>query len=365
MPLFDSLRSSKRRAPETQDRVSDPVLALIERFDALVAALPVGVIVVGEDGRVTVFNPAACEIFGVRSERALGRALIESVRSFELDRRLSNALRNGVEQTAELTYNAGIERKLEVTTRPLRGGEAPREAVAVVHDITRVRELEAIRRDFVSNVSHELRTPLTSVKIMIETLQGGVDKKAQTEFLTDIARETDRMIALVHDLLGLAKLESAAPLSPFETLDLCEVVREVVATQALRAKQLNIELALRTPDAPVLMEGDRARLVQVFVNLLDNALRVVPPGGHIKVSVRREDDDAQAEVADDGPGIPSSALPHIFERFYVVDRSRARAAAGTGLGLAIVKHIVESHGGTITAESELGKGTTFRCRFRA
>ena len=363
MPLFDAFRSPKRRAPV--EDVSDPALALIERFDALVAALPVGVIVVGENGRVTVFNPAACEIFGVRQERALGRALIESVRSFELDRRLSNALRHGMEQTAELTYNAGVERKLEVTTRPLRGGEAPREAVAVVHDLTRVRELEAIRRDFVSNVSHELRTPLTSVKIMIETLQGGVDKKAQAEFLTDIARETDRMIALVQDLLGLAKLESAAPLAPFEPVDLCEVVREVVATQALRARQLNIELALRTPDEPVLMHGDRARLVQVFVNLLDNALRVVPPGGHIKVSVKRDGEQAEVNVVDDGPGIPSSALPHVFERFYVVDRSRARAAAGTGLGLAIVKHIVESHGGSVTAESELGAGTTFRCRFKA
>jgi len=365
MPLFDVFRSQKRPDPEQQVRISDPALALVERFDALVDALPVGVIVVGEDGRVTVFNPAACEIFGVPRERALGRALIESVRSFELDRRLSNALRQGVEQTAELTYNAGVEHKLEVTTRPLRGGEAPREAVAVVHDITRVRELEAIRRDFVSNVSHELRTPLTSVKIMIETLQGGVHRKAQAQFLADIARETDRMIALVQDLLGLAKLESAAPLSPFEHVDLSEVLREVVATQALRAKQLKIDLALATPDEPVLIDGDRARLVQVFVNLLDNALRVVPAGGHIGLSVNREPDHAVVTVFDDGPGIPSSALAHIFERFYVVDRSRARAATGTGLGLAIVKHIVESHGGTVTAESELGAGTTFRCRFRA
>jgi two-component system, OmpR family, phosphate regulon sensor histidine kinase PhoR len=365
MPIFDAFRKPPRPVPEISTRPADPALALIERFDALVDALPVGVIVVGEDGRVTVFNPAACEIFGVPRERALGRALIESVRSFELDRRLSNALRRGAEQTAELTYNAGIERKLEVTTRPLRGGEPPREAVAVVHDITRVRELEAIRRDFVSNVSHELRTPLTSVKIMVETLQGGVDKKAQTEFLKDIARETDRMIALVQDLLGLAKLESAAPLTPFEPVDLSEVVREVVATQALRARQLNIDLVLRTPDEPVVMQGDRARLVQVFVNLLDNALRVVPSGGHVKVAVRREPDHAEVIVSDDGPGIPSSALPHIFERFYVVDRSRARSSTGTGLGLAIVKHIVESHGGTITAESELGAGTTFRCRFNA
>ena len=368
MPLFDAFRKpAKADAPRAAHSLTlsgDRSTALIERFDALVDALPVGIIVVGDDGRVTVFNPAASEIFGVPRERALGRTLIESVRSFELDRRLSNALRGGVEQTAELTYNAGSERKLEVTTRPLRGSEARREAVAVVHDITRVRELEAIRRDFVSNVSHELRTPLTSVKIIAETLQGGVDKKAQAEFLNDIARETDRMIALVEDLLGLAKLESGAPASPFAEVDLCELCREVVATQALRAKQLNVDLQVHTPDAPILISGDRAKLVQVVVNLLDNALRLTPPAGHVRVAVTSEQGYAELRVSDDGPGIPSSALPHIFERFYVVERSRARASTGTGLGLAIVKHIVELHGGTVIAESELGVGTIFRCRFK-
>ncbi|MBV8366724.1 MAG: PAS domain-containing protein [Candidatus Eremiobacteraeota bacterium] len=364
MPLFDQFRRSRRAEARADAAAADHSAALLERFDALVTALPVGVIVVGEDGRVTVFNPAAAEIFAVPRERAIGRTLIESVRSFELDRRLSNALRSGAEQTAELTYNVGSERRLEVTTRPLRGAEPPREAVAVVHDITRVRELEAIRRDFVSNVSHELRTPLTSVKIIVETLQGGVDATAQTEFLNDIARETDRMIALVGDLLGLAKLESGAPESPFAPVDLCEVCREVVATQALRAKQLNIDLQVRTPDDPIEIEGDRAKLVQVVVNLLDNALRITPPGGHVRVGVKRDDGHAELYVSDDGPGIPSSALPHIFERFYVVDRSRARSATGTGLGLAIVKHIIELHAGTVVAESELGVGTTFRCRFK-
>jgi two-component system phosphate regulon sensor histidine kinase PhoR len=365
MPLFDAFRKSRGAgAALDAEQIPDRSAALVERFDALVDALPVGVIVVGDDGRVTVFNPAAAEIFAVPAERALGRTLIESVRSFELDRRLSNALRHGVEQTAEMTYNAGAERKLEVTTRPLRGGEAPREAVAVVHDLTRVRELEAIRRDFVSNVSHELRTPLTSVKIIVETLQGGVDKQTQNKFLNDIARETDRMIALVEDLLGLAKLESGAPDSPFAPVDLCELCREVVATQALRAKQLHVDLQVRAPEHPVVITGARAKLVQVVVNLLDNALRLTAPDGHIAVAVESDGGHAELRVSDDGPGIPSSALPHIFERFYVVDRSRARASAGTGLGLAIVKHIVESHGGTVVAESELGVGTTFRCRFK-
>jgi two-component system, OmpR family, phosphate regulon sensor histidine kinase PhoR len=337
--------------------------ALTERFDALVEALPVGVIVVGNTGQVRLFNPAAAEIFGVSRERALGRSLIESVRSFELDRRLAAALRDGAEQTAELAYAAGVERRMEVTTRPLRTPDGPREAVAVITDITRVRELEAIRRDFVSNVSHELRTPLTAVKIMVETLQAGVDARAQNEFLANIARETDRMIALVEDLLNLAKIESGKIERPHELVDLCALCREVVDMQQPRARALKTDLRLVAPAIPVLVTGDRDKLVQVVVNLLDNALRIVPGGGKVEVSVYGEPEYAEIAVEDNGPGIPSEALPHIFERFYVVDRSRSRASAGTGLGLAIAKHIMEQHGGSIAAESEVGVGTTFRCRF--
>ncbi|HXM17212.1 MAG TPA: ATP-binding protein [Candidatus Tumulicola sp.] len=367
--LFDPFRRS--RAEQTASPVNPPASeaellanALADRFDALVEALPVGVIVVGAKGQVRVFNQAAAEIFGVARERALARSLIESVRSFELDRRLTAALRDGTEQTAELEYVAGVERRMEVTTRPLRSPNGPREAVAVITDITRVRELEAIRRDFVSNVSHELRTPLTSVKIIVETLQAGVNAGVQKEFLANIARETDRMIALVEDLLRLAKIESGAIERPFEAVDLAELCREVVDMQAPRALALNVDLRLIAPPNPVIVSGDRDKLVQVVVNLLDNALRIVPSGGKIEVAIHGEPQYAELTVEDNGPGIPSAALPHIFERFYVVERSRSRVSAGTGLGLAIVKHIMEQHGGSVTAESELGVGTTFRCRFR-
>jgi two-component system phosphate regulon sensor histidine kinase PhoR len=341
---------------------SDAVI--VERFDALVQALPVGVIVVGSNGQVRLFNPAAAEIFGVPGDRALGRSLIESVRSFELDRRLAAALRGGTEQTSELAYSAGVERRLEVATRPLYTPEGTREAVAVITDITRIRELEAIRRDFVSNVSHELRTPLTSVKIMVETLQAGVDDKAQQEFLASIARETDRMIALVEDLLRLAKIESGKLERPHQPVDLGDLCQEVVDMQAPRARSLGIDLRFTKPPSPITVPGDRDKLIQVVVNLLDNALRIVPSGGRVGVFVYGDSEQAEITVEDNGPGIPSEALPHIFERFYVVDRSRSRAAAGTGLGLAIVKHIMEEHGGSVTAESELGDGTTFRVRFK-
>jgi two-component system phosphate regulon sensor histidine kinase PhoR len=333
------------------------------RLAALLDVLPVGVVVIDDDARVTAFNAAASDILGVQAERAVGRALIESVRSYDLDRRLLAALREGVEGTAEVPLHAASDRSLRITTKAVHSGDGTTEAIAVVVDLTRMRELEALRRDFVSNVSHELRTPLAAMKIMIETLQSGADGDAAAGFLRSLAAETDRMVVLVEELLDLARLESGKLEMRFGTVDLSELCRNAVATHMPRARSLGLALNLALPSEPVSIIGDRDRLVQVVFNLLDNALRHSSSGGHVEVGLSLAPGLATLYVKDDGPGIPYDALPHIFERFYVVDRSRSRSAGGTGLGLAIVKHIVESHGGSVTAESELNRGTTFRCTF--
>jgi len=331
----------------------------------VLAALPVGVIIIGEDARIRAFNQAASDIFGVAAP-AEGRALIEIVRSFELDRRLTAALREGVEESAELTYTAAQERHLQLTTRVLRGPGGGREALAVITDLTRIRELESLRRDFVSNVSHDLRTPLTAVKLMVETLQSGVDATASEEFLTSISLETERMITLVEDLLDLARLETGKFELRLDTVDVADLCRQAVARNSQRAVSLGIRLDRTNAGAPILVSADRDKLYQVLVNLLDNALRHTPRGGSVSVAATRDENGAaQIVVRDTGSGIPSTALPHIFERFYVVDPARARSRSGTGLGLAIVKHIIEAHGGSISVESELGAGTTFRCTLRA
>jgi two-component system phosphate regulon sensor histidine kinase PhoR len=335
------------------------------RFEALLDALPVGVIVVEPPGRITAVNEAAAKLFGIAPDRAIGRALIESIRSYELDRRVAAALAEGIEESADLTFIAATERQLHVTTRVVDCGDGRREALVVAVDRTRVMELESIRRDFVSNVSHELRSPLTAIKIMTETLQGGVEPEASADFLENIARETDRMVALVEDLLDLARLESGKLDLRFESVDLGELCREAVAAQASRARRLGVTLDAAAPETPATIAGDHDKLMQVVVNLLDNALRHTPTGGQVKTAVRRTDGMAEIEVADTGSGIPSDAIGHVFERFYVVDQSRSKSKGGTGLGLAIVKHIVESHGGTVEAESELGVGSVFRCRFPA
>jgi two-component system phosphate regulon sensor histidine kinase PhoR len=350
-------------ALEAKPAPSNGAAAASARLAALLDALPVGVIVIDDEARVTAFNAAASDILGVQPERAVGRALIESVRSYDLDRRLLAALREGVEGTAEVPLHAASDRNLRITTKAVHAADGTTEAIAVVDDLTRVRELEALRRDFISNVSHELRTPLAAMKIMIETLQSGADGDTAAGFLRNLATETDRMVALVEDLLDLARLESGKLELRFGTVDLVLLSRDVVATYMPRARSLGIALNAALPPEAASIIGDRDKLVQVAINLLDNALRHTPAGGHIEVGISLAPGLATLYVKDDGPGIPYDALPHIFERFYVVDRSRSRSAGGTGLGLAIVKHIVESHGGSVTAESELNRGTTFRCTF--
>jgi two-component system phosphate regulon sensor histidine kinase PhoR len=355
------MKSAREAAAEQSNTFGSAAAAA--RLTALLDVLPVGVVVIDDDARVTAFNAAASDILGVQPERALGRALIESVRSYDLDRRLLAALREGVEGTAEVPLHAASDRSLRITTKAVHAADGTTEAIAVVVDLTRMRELEALRRDFVSNVSHELRTPLAAMKIMIETLQSGADGDAAAGFLRSLAAETDRMVVLVEELLDLARLESGKLEMRFGSVDLTELCRNAVATNAPRARSLGLGLNLAVPKEPVSIIGDRDRLVQVVFNLLDNALRHSSSGGHVEVGLSLASGLATLYVKDDGPGIPYDALPHIFERFYVVDRSRSRSAGGTGLGLAIVKHIVESHGGSVTAESELNRGTTFRCTF--
>jgi two-component system phosphate regulon sensor histidine kinase PhoR len=358
------LRDSKAALAAMGDRTdASGSAAAAARLAALLDVLPVGVVVIDDDARVTAFNAAASDILGVQAERAVGRALIESVRSYDLDRRLLAALREGVEGTAEVPLHAASDRSLRITTKAVHASDGTTEAIAVVVDLTRMRELEALRRDFVSNVSHELRTPLAAMKIMIETLQSGADGDAAAGFLRSLAAETDRMVVLVEELLDLARLESGKLEMRFGSVNLTELCRNAVATHVPRARSLGLTLSLAVPEEPVSIIGDRDRLVQVVFNLLDNALRHSSPGGHVEVGLSLAPGLATLYVKDDGPGIPFDALPHIFERFYVVDRSRSRSAGGTGLGLAIVKHIVESHGGSVTAESELNRGTTFRCTF--
>jgi two-component system phosphate regulon sensor histidine kinase PhoR len=346
-------RSSPEPMPEPREAPPD------SRFEQLLRSLTVGIVTLDGRGQIDSVNAAAATIFEFGSRPVLGRAIIEAVPSFDLDRRVREALAGHPSRgRVSLSGPAGT-RVLTVATLPLDGTTG---ALVIASDETRLHELEATRRDFISSVSHELRTPLSSINLMIETVlanEGDVD--AQQLFLPRIKREVDRMVQLVEDLLDIARSEWGRLRLRREDVDLESVATNILRTFEPRAQQLGVNLRFEGEAARI--DGDPDRLAQVLVNLIDNALRHTPAGGSVEISVQRRDFGATLVVRDTGVGIPFNDLPHIFERFYVVDRSRARDASGTGLGLSIVKQIVEAHGGTVSAESEFGLGATFTCVF--
>jgi len=353
---------TRRQPGEGESRAEgSPAHAEETRFEQLIREIGVGIVTVDERGRIEAINPVATTIFEMPAQRVIGRSMIEAVPSFELDRRVREALA-GRASRGQVPINVRqTSRMLTVTVLPSEGAAG---ALVIAIDDTRLHELEQTRRDFVSSVSHELRTPLSSINLMIETiLSTDYDDEALEMFLPRVKQETDRMIHLVEDLLDLARSEGGRLRLRTEELDLAAVAANILKTFEPRAAQVGVKLVL---DAlPARLEGDADRLAQVLVNLVDNAVRHTPAGGTVAVDVRRIEDAATLTVRDTGVGIPFADLPHVFERFYVADRSRARDSAGTGLGLSIVKQIVEAHGGTVSANSELGFGATFTCVFPA
>jgi two-component system, OmpR family, phosphate regulon sensor histidine kinase PhoR len=245
-----------------------------------------------------------------------------------------------------------------VTTTPiLAGGDWA--ALAVFHDLTEVRRVEQMRRDFVANVSHELRTPLAAVKSVIETLQSGAleDMELAADFLDRADEEVDRLVRMVEELLELSRIESGDAPMASEQVDVLATLDHAVGRLRPQAEKQKLNLELELPADLPEVSGDTEQLERVVVNLLRNALKFTPEGGTIRVSADQSDGRIMVKVHDTGEGILPEDLPRIFERFYKADR--ARGGGGTGLGLAVAKHTVEAHGGVITAESEPGKGSTF------
>jgi two-component system phosphate regulon sensor histidine kinase PhoR len=232
--------------------------------------------------------------------------------------------------------------------------------VIVFHDITELKRLEQMRTEFVASVSHELRTPLTAVRGFTETLLEGamMDQAKAEHFLKIIADETRRLSALIDDLMDLSRLELKRANLNVGPVDLTHLVTETMVGLKPRLDKAGLVLVVDLPEATAQVSGDRDRLRQVLLNLVDNAIKYTPSGGKITVRVIRLTEKARLEVTDTGRGIPTQELARIFERFYRVDKARTRSQGGTGLGLAIVKHIVELHGGHVGAQSEPGKGTT-------
>jgi two-component system phosphate regulon sensor histidine kinase PhoR len=353
----DRVESAQNAAPSTT--LSPPVDS---GFARLVGALPIGVILVDGARRVEFANAAAGATFGFDPDRATNLHIIEAIHNVELERRIADALRGEASVAPLLMTGASGQRTYRVSVSPLTDESGDSERVVIFSDDqTGLVRLDRARKEFLSNVSHELRTPLSSIKLMLETVLEAPEEEARDLFIPQALSQVDRLTALVGQLLEQARAESGQLKLDLRDVDLEEVARPIVASFEQQAwnKGVSLELgALR----PVRVEADPDRLAQVFVNLIDNALRHTSGGGRIRLELDARDSDAVLRVRDTGEGIPYRDLPHIFERFYVVDRSRTRGSGGAGLGLAIVKGIVDAHGGAISAESMLGRGTSFTIR---
>jgi two-component system phosphate regulon sensor histidine kinase PhoR len=312
--------------------------------------------------RLRFTNRASAAIFGFDITRVEGVHLIEAVPSIELERRADAALAGEVTLGPLIVSGKTGNRHYAVSVYPLTDAEdRVNGALVLAEDQTDVLALERARQEFLSNVSHELRTPLSSVKLMLETVLESPDEEAGDIFLPQALAQVDRLVALVRRLLEQARAESGAMNLDIADVDLEAVVRPIVASFEPQAASKSVTLELRA-ERPIILEADAQRLSQVLVNLIDNALRFTPVGGSVQTAIDVSDGYAVINVSDTGIGIPYKDLPHIFERFYVVDRSRARDISGAGLGLSIVKQIVDAHNGTVTAESMLGSGTRFTVR---
>jgi two-component system phosphate regulon sensor histidine kinase PhoR len=247
------------------------------------------------------------------------------------------------------------------TIPPLDGGKG-QWALFVLHDITRQKRLELVRKEFVANVSHELRTPLSVIKGYVETLVDGhqeMDEQDRTRFLAIINRHTERLNSLLEDLLTLSRLESINPGLSSESIDLSQLIDGIVDDYRGRPAATEHEILFKTDPAIEKLLLDPLKITQVFANLLDNALKYTPPKTRITISAKLSQEEVVVTLRDNGPGIPETDLPHIFERFYRVEKGRSRERGGTGLGLSIAKHIIQLHGGNLRVESTQGQGTTF------
>lgn len=330
---------------------------------AVLAYMHDGIVLTDSQGRITSMNSAAAHLFGVPVENAYARSLIELTHSHELHRALGSVLENpSRRQRVEIEIGKYII--AAVITAVPDPEEGPPSGLVVLQDITELRRLERVRRDFVANIGHELRTPLASVKLLVETVDSALedDPAAARDFLRRIDVELDGLTQLVRELLELSRIESGqVQLSrrPVQVRELLERAASRLGTQAYRA---GLNLSVHASDSLPPADADPDRVEQVLVNLLHNAIKFTPPGGEIALGAEMRGDSLVVSVKDTGVGIPPEDLPRIFERFYKVDKARTGHSGrdgGTGLGLAIAKHIVQAHGGRIWAESVLQKGATF------
>ncbi|CAG9611449.1 Alkaline phosphatase synthesis sensor protein PhoR [Bacillus rhizoplanae] len=333
-----------------------------DRLHTLIENMGSGMILIDSRGHVSLVNRSYKEIFHVTDEEYLHRLYYEAFTHKEIVELVEEIFMTEVKVRKQMLLPLEIERKhFEVYGAPIIGTNHEWKGIVLVfHDITELKKLEQMRKDFLANVSHELKTPITSIKGFSETLLDGAMENQQflEHFLHIILKESDRMQMLIEDLLDLSKIEQQGFRLNMGVVDLKGLLEEVGIILENKANDKDIRLQVDVNEH-ISVVGDAERLKQVFINLMNNAILYTPAGGTVSVRLSYDSQNVYIKVSDTGIGIEKEEIPRIFERFYRVDKARSRNTGGTGLGLSIVKHLVEAHHGMITVESAIGVGTTF------
>jgi two-component system, OmpR family, phosphate regulon sensor histidine kinase PhoR len=334
-----------------------------DRLSTLIESMGSGLMLIDNRGYISLINKAYIETFPVNSDEYLSKQYYDVIEHREITLLIEEIFMTERKVKRQLLLPIGIVRRyFEVAGSPIIGTQNEWKGVLLVfHEITELKKLEQMRKDFVANVSHELKTPITSIKGFSETLLDGAMKDEATleAFLRIILNESDRLQMLIEDLLDLSRIEQHGFHLNIEELDIVILLNEMITLLKGKAEGKNIVLHLAHEASPIFVKGDYSRLKQVFINLLSNAITYTPTGGYVEIDVKENEEKVYIQIKDTGIGIEKEEIPRIFERFYRIDKARSRNSGGTGLGLAIVKHIVEAHKGSISVTSVKDKGTTF------
>jgi two-component system, OmpR family, phosphate regulon sensor histidine kinase PhoR len=355
----DLARGFNEMSARLADQI-DRLEAERQQLRAILGGMAEGVVAVGAGQRLLFANEAAGRMLEFDPAGAIGRPLYEVSRQPAVQGLIERARKTGQPQREQLEFKKPVPRHLTIYVAPLAADESPG-AVLVLNDTSELRRLERLRQEFVANVSHELKTPLAVVQACVETLQDGAAEEAEARgpFLQQIAEQAGRLHALILDLLSLARIESGEEAFDIRALPVADVVGSCLDRHRPRAEAKRMTLEAVPPPEALTVWADVEALAQILDNLVDNAVKYTADGGTVRVRWAAGPPGVCLKVEDNGPGIPERDLPRIFERFYRVDRARSRELGGTGLGLAIVKHLTQAMQGTVTAASEVGKGTTF------
>jgi len=356
--------SMNQMAEQLNDRI-ETVFRQRNEQNAILSSMLEGVLAIDDKGFILSLNKACAKILGIPMEGAIGKSIREVIRNIELNKLFERILSNNdpIEENI-VVMEGNDERFLQVNGAALLDSNKNRLGAAIVlNDVTRLRKLENLRREFVANVSHELKTPITSIKGFVETLLEGAinDSNDAQRFLKIVEKHADRLNCIIEDLLLLSRIEQDAERTSLETeiVSLKDLIVEAIQTCAFKAAENKNFIEVQCPES-VQIKVNQRLLCQALVNLIDNAIKYSPSGGVVELVATSSESETVISVHDNGCGIPKEHLPRLGERFYRVDKARSRQQGGTGLGLAIVKHIVQAHLGKLSVESELGKGSSFQ-----